>query len=77
MHYKIASAKTSKELENEVNLLIEQGYKPIGGIEIESFATKSTVQNKITVKYNIYQAMVHETKYPNANNPILPRPIRV
>ena len=54
MSYKIVESLSSKELENQVKLLIELGWKPIGGVSIGVIIIKDRLE------YNYVQTLIHE-----------------
>lgn len=54
MKYKIVDRRTTNELSEEVNRLIESGWEPIGGMTIEY---KTDMYDQIGVR-NYYQTMV-------------------
>jgi hypothetical protein len=56
MSYKIVESLSSKELENQVKLLIELGWKPIGGVSIGVIIIKDRLE------YKYVQTLTHENK---------------
>ena len=56
MSYKIVESLSSKELEYQVKLLIELGWKPIGGVSIGVIIIKDRLE------YNYVQTLIHENK---------------
>jgi len=56
MNYKILESSSSKELENQVKLLIELGWKPIGGVSIGVLTIKDRFE------YTYVQTLINENK---------------
>lgn len=56
MSYKILESYSSKELENQINFLIELGWKPIGGVSIGVIIVKDRLE------YIFVQSLIHENK---------------
>ena len=53
MSYKIVESLSSKELEYQVKLLIELGWKPIGGVSIGVIIIKDRLE------YNYVKNLIH------------------
>ena len=56
MNYKIVESLSTKELENQVKLLIQLGWKPIGGVSIGVITIKDRLE------YLYVQTLIHENK---------------
>ena len=58
----ICFAETFAELNKEVNAKIEEGYKPIGGVNIHKFVIKNDDIDRSCECEQLIQTMVKESK---------------